>query len=125
MRLFIAIILLLPIYCQAQTILPNWLIDSMSYEVRLGRQCRIALDSQTVTLQRQGQELMETGTALKLSQGENKTLENLLQNQKDSNLLDRREFEVDLNHEKKKVKKWRRIAVGEALGIIGTLILIL
>lgn len=122
----IILVLLCSLTASAQTVtLPTWLIDSMSYEVKRGRQCELVIKSQADELQKQGQELAHVNTALKLSQSESSTLSNLLENSKKGNEILSSQFALDISKEKRKTKRWRKVAVIETVGLVGLLILML
>lgn len=109
----------------AQTVLPNVIVDSMIFEVKRGRQCSLALEASQEEIKALGNELLHTGTALKLSQSESSTLNDLLDNAKEGNEIQAMQFQKDLQTEKQKVKWWRRIGIIQGVGLIGILILIL
>lgn len=116
--------LLFSITANAQTVLPNWLIDSMAFEVSKGRACEQVIKAQGVELEKQGLELIATGKALQLSQNESKTLSSLLTNAKESNEILTMQFQKDIKQERKKTRKWKGLAILEAVGFIGLLLLL-
>lgn len=71
-----------------------------------------------------GRELSHTGTALKLSQSESRTLGLLIENQKESQNILTKQFALDISKEKRKTKRWRRVSILEGLGIIGLILLL-
>lgn len=126
MKPILLILALIPAGLQAQNLsLPVWVIDSLLFEAKLSRQCNELQKAQAEEIKTLGLELVATGTALKLSQGKSSTLESLLENSKESQKIEGRQFALDLNTEKKKVKKWRRVAVLQTLGIVVGLLILL
>lgn len=122
----IAIIIAGVIDSKAQTVtLPTWVADSLIYEAKLSRQCSQVMTAQQEEIKALGAELVHTNTALKLSQSENKTLSGLVENAKESNVILTDQFNKDLKDERKKVKKWRRVAVIETVAVIVGLIILL
>ena len=111
--------------CQAQTVLPNAILDTMIMEVKYARQCGIALEALQAENKALGEELLHVGTALELSQRSNETLSSLLRNSRDAQEIHGLQFQKDLNSERKKTKRWRRIGIIEGVGLIGLLILML
>lgn len=111
--------------CIAQFVIPNWLADSASFEIRKGRQCGIALEASQAENKALGEELLHTGTALELSQRSNETLSSLLRNSRDAQEIQGLQFQKDLNSERRKTKRWRKVGIIEGVGLIGLLILIL
>lgn len=125
MKFVLLILALIPAGLQAQNLsLPVWVIDSLLYETKLSRQCSIALDSQTVAFEKQGLELIETGTALKLYQSKSSTLQDLLDNQKQQRETDGKQAELDKKVLKDKVKRRNKVILAEALGILVLILLI-
>lgn len=108
----------------AQTVLPNWLIDSMAFEVSKGRQCSLVVEAQQSEIQALGLELIATGKALELSQNESKTLSALVTNAKESNEILTMQFQKDIKQERKKTRKWKGLAILETVGFIGLLLLL-
>lgn len=102
----------------AQTALPNVILDSMIFEVKRGRQCELVIKSQADELQKQGQELAHTNKALKLSQSESKTLESLVSNTRESQNLDFQQYAIDLGKEKRKKRKWIKVALVQTVVIV-------
>lgn len=102
----------------AQTVLPNWLIDSMAYEVRLGRQCTEVMKAQAVELEAQGKLLMHTNTALDLKNSETQTLEGLLDNAKKGNEVLGMQFALDKKKLQRKVRKRNLLILGESVVIV-------
>lgn len=119
----IILVLLCSLTASAQTVtLPTWLIDSMSYEVRLGRQCNEVMKAQSIELQKQGQELAHVNKALKLYQSESKTLESLVSNTKESQNLDFQQYALDLGKEKRKKRKWIKVAIVQTVVIVALIL---
>lgn len=111
---------------KAQTVtLPTWVADSLIYEVKLGRQCTQVTASQALEIESLHKELNSYGVALKLSQSSNETLSGLLNNSKESNSIQALQFQKDIQTEKKKVRRWRKVAFIQTLGIVGLVILML
>lgn len=109
---------------QAQTVLPNVILDSMIFEVRQGRKCTEVMKAQADELKKQGAELLETSDALRFSLNESKTLTSLLNNQKEERRLDGEENKIREKSLKEKIKRRNKLIVGEGL-IILCLILLL
>lgn len=127
LMLIFMIVLLFGVYLEskAQTVLlPTWVADSLIYEAKLSRQCTQVVTAQQKEIESLGKELIATGTALKLSQSENKTMNNLLTNSKESKEILTKQFALDIKKEKRKTRKWKGIAVLEALGVIGLVLLL-
>lgn len=105
--------------CQAQTVLlPSWVADSLIYETKLSRQCNEVMKAQASEIESLGRELVANGKALELSQSSNETLSALLNNSKDANSIQALQFQKDLNTEKKKTRRWRRVAVIETVAVV-------
>lgn len=118
-------LILISTTCKAQTVtLPTWVADSLIYEAKLSRQCSQVVIAQQEEIKALSIELVHTGAALKLSQSESSTLSNLVNNVKESNQILTQQFALDISKEKRKVKKWRGIAIIETLGIVGLLLLL-
>lgn len=105
--------------------IPNVILDSLIFETKLGRSCSEVMKAQAIELEKQGIELVHTNTALKLSQSSNQTLSDLLNNSKESNSIQALQFQKDLSDQKRKTKRWRKVAVIQTLGIVGLIILML
>lgn len=104
--------------CSAQTVLNNSILDTMIMEVKYSRQCRITVDTLQKEIEKQGLELVATGKALELSQSSNSTLSALLNNSREDNVVQAMQFQKDLQTEKRKVKRWRRIGIIQAAVIV-------
>lgn len=109
----------------SSTTLPNWVIDSLLYEAKYSRQCDTVRVSLLAEIEALNKELNATGKALVLSQSSNETLSALINNSRDANTILGMQFQKDLNSEKKKTRRWRKVAVIETVGLIGLLILLL
>lgn len=115
-----------PVIANSQSfILPTSVLDSMLWEVERGRSCDSLRIAQVKLIQSQALELVSTGKELKLSQASNETLSSLLRNSRDSQEIQGLQFQKDLNSERRKTKRWRKIGIIEGVGLIGLLILIL
>lgn len=110
--------------CQNYT-LPSVLFDSMFMEVSRGRSCDSVRVAQTDEIKKIGKELIDTNRALDLKIRESSTLSNLVDNAKESNQILTQQFALDLSKEKRKTKRWRKVSIVEAVGLIGLLILML
>lgn len=128
---FVLIVLIIFLVCliggylesKAQTVLlPTWVADSLIYEAKLSRQCSQVLTAQQEEIKALSIELVHTGTALKLSQSESSTLSNLVTNAKESNQILSKQFALDISKEKRKVKRWRRIGIIQAVVIIAIIL---
>lgn len=108
--------------CSAQTVLNNAILDTMIMEVKYSRQCRITVDTLQKEIAKQGKELVATGKALELSQSSNSTLSALLNNSREANVVQAMQFQKDLQTEKRKVKRWRRIGIIQAIVIIAIIL---
>lgn len=112
--------------CVAQTVLlPSWVADSLIYEAKLSRQCLNVVIAQQAELKTIASELLHTGKALDLSKSESKTLGLLVENAKESNQILTKQFSLDMQKEKRKAKRWRRIAILETVGVVVGLIILL
>lgn len=112
-------------FASAQTVpLPTWLIDSAIYEIKRGRQCELVMQAQTKEVESLGRELVANGKALQLSQKESKVLEGLLTNSKENNQILTKQFNLDRQKLKKKVKKRGAVILGETIAIIGLILLL-
>lgn len=109
--------------CQNYT-LPSVLFDSMTFEVFKGRSCDSVKRHQANEIEKLGVELVAKGTALRLSQKGSIQLDSLLSNSKRGQEILTMQFDKDISKEKRKVKKWRGIAIIETLGIVGLLLLL-
>lgn len=109
--------------CQTFT-LPTSILDSLLWEAERGRSCDSLRVAQARLIESQGLELIEVNKALKLSMNESKTLSALVTNAKESNEILTMQFQKDIKEERKKTRKWKGIAVLEALGFIGLLLLL-
>lgn len=103
---------------QAQTVLPNWVVDSMAFEVRLGRECSNLQASQAEVIKAQGAEIVANGTLIKLSGNQIQTLEGMVLNLKDQNKLQSERFSNKEKVTKKKLRKRAIIIVGQAVIIV-------
>lgn len=113
------IFLFLPITCSGQQMsLPTWLIDSMAYEVKLGRQCSKVVTAQANEIKALGSELLHTGTALELKTQEAETLKKLIENGKQGREIDQRQFALDREKMKRKIRKRTFLVIGEAVLIV-------
>lgn len=101
---------------------PTVILDSLIFEVKLGRQCSEVIKAQAVEIEKQGKELVATGKALELSQSSNSTLSSLLNNSREANVVQAMQFQKDISQERKKTKRWRRIGIIQA-AVILTIIL--
>lgn len=122
--LFLLTILSLTASAQKTTTLPNWLVDSLLFEAKYSRQCSVALDSTITALEKQGQELLSTDKALKLSQSEATTLQGLVDNAVKDKEADKKQFDIDKDKLKKKIKKRNLVIVGEGFCIFILILLI-
>ena len=104
---------------------PTVILDSLIYETKLGRQCGIALEASQAENKALGEELLHTGTALELSQRSNETLSSLLRNSRDAQEIQGLQFQKDLNSERRKTKRWRKVAVLETVAVIVGLLILL
>lgn len=88
------------------------------------RSCDSVSQAKTVELEKQGKELVATGTALKVSQSENKTLSGLLQNQKENSELLTQQYALDRKVLKRKLRKRNGVILIETIGLIGLILLL-
>lgn len=102
----------------AQTVLPNWVADSLIYETFKGRVCDNVMKAQAVELEKQGKELLHTSKALELSQSESKTLSSLVLNAKEGQQILTMQFNEDRKVLKKKVRKRNFLILGESVVIL-------
>lgn len=124
MTRILTILLFLPLLSNAQTVLPNWLIDSMAFEVRKGRACESVMIAQENELKAQGRELLQTSKALNLSQKEIEIWKGLLENERNERKLDRVQGEIDNGELRKKIKKRNKVILIEGLAILGLVLLL-
>lgn len=102
----------------AQTVLPNWVADSLIYETFKGRACGIALQASQEEIIALGAELMHVNKALDLKQSETSTLESLLSNFKEQGRVDKMQADLDKSVLKKKVRKRNILILGESVVIV-------
>lgn len=118
MKYFI-LFLFTPMLISAQTVLlPAWVADSLIYEVYKGRACDNVMKAQAVELEKQGKELLHTSKALELSQSESKTLSSLVLNAKEGQRIEQRQFNLDKDLLKKKIRKRNFLILGESVVIV-------
>lgn len=103
---------------------PTVILDSLIFEVKLGRQCSEVIKAQSVELEKQGLELVATGKALELSQSSNSTLSALLANARDYSGILTQQFTLDKNKLKAKIKRLWFWVVSEGVVIIVIVLLI-
>lgn len=108
----------------AYTSLPNWLIDSMAFEVKLGRQCNELQKAQAEQIQKLGLELIATGKLLEASESKNKVSEDMLQNSKESKDVLTQQFNLDRKELRRKIRKRNAVILGETLALIGLILLL-
>lgn len=125
MKKLIIILTFFPLLTQGQTVIPNAILDTMIFEVKYARQCRITVDTLQDEIKKLEAELVANGTAINLSQKSNETLSSLLRNSRDSQEIQGLQFQKDLQSERRKTKRWRKIGIIEGVGLIGLLILML
>lgn len=116
--LLIGLMFFLVAVTTAQTVLPNWLIDSMAFEVQRGRQCSLVIEAQQREIESLGKELIHTNTALKLSESKSQTLEVLLHNSKEGNEILGKQFALDKKKLERKVRKRNLLLIGETVLIV-------
>lgn len=104
---------------------PTVILDSLIFETKLSRQCSLALEAIQAENKALGEELLHTGTALELSQRSNETLSALLRNSRESQEIQGLQFQKDLTLEKRKTKRWRKVAVFETVAVIVGIIILL
>lgn len=113
------IFLLSPFLTQGQTVtLPTWLVDSLIFEAAYSRQCTQVITAQKDELEKQGVELLHTSKALELSQSESKTLSSLVLNAKEGQRIEQRQFNLDKDVLKRKIRKRNILIVGQTALII-------
>lgn len=111
---------------KAQTVtLPTWVADSLIFEAKLSRQCSQVVQAQAEEIRALGVELSHTNKALILSYEYSNTLSHLIENAKESNQILTQQFALNLKTEKRKTKRWRKVAILETLGFVGLLIIVL
>lgn len=125
MKRLVIILTFIPILSQAQTMsLPVWVIDSLVYESFKSRGCDSLQRAQAFEIESLGKELIATGTALKLSESKYSTLFALLENQKESQEILTKQFQLDKSKLKLKIKRRNKLIIGETLAILGLILLL-
>lgn len=99
-------------------LLPAWVVDSLIFEATYSRQCNKVITSQKDELEKQGLELLHTSKALELSQSESKTLSSLVLNAKEGQRIEQRQFNLDKDVLKKKIRKRNLLILGESVVIV-------
>lgn len=116
-----AVIIGLLIVCSgtlaAQTV-PPVILDSLIFEVKLGRACTQVTNAQAEEIKALGAELMQTNKALKLSMNESLTLQSLVDNSRQSNDILTKQFALDRKEMKRKLKRRTVIVIGETILIL-------
>lgn len=105
------------------TSLPNWLIDSMTFEVFKGRQCSLVVEAQQAEIKSLGAELLATGTALTLATNQIQTLEGLVKNYETGESLLKQENKIREKWFKEKIKRLWKVIVLEGVVILVILLL--
>lgn len=124
-KLFLLVLMIVPVMANSQTFtLPTYILDSLLWEAERGRSCDSLRVAQARLIESQGLELIEVNKALKLSMNESKTLSALVTNAKESNEILTMQFQKDIKQERKKTRKWKGLAILEAVGFIGILLLL-
>jgi hypothetical protein len=116
--IFIGLMFFLVAVTSAQTVLPNWVIDSLIYEASYSRKCEQVRIAQADEINKLGAELMHTNTALDLKQSETSTLESLLSNSKEQGRVDKMQHDLNEKVLKDKVKKRTFLIIGETILIV-------
>lgn len=121
---YIIILSFIALNVQAQTVVPNAILDTMIMEVKYARQCGIALEATQAENKALGEELLHTGTALELSQRSNETLSALLNNARDYSGILTHQFTLDKNKLKAKIKRLWIWVTTEGVVIVVLIILL-
>lgn len=105
-------------------IIPTLYLDSLLFETSKYRVCDSVARFQQDEINKLGVELVHTNKALQLSQKESRTLEGLLTNSKENQELITKQFNLDRQKLKRKVKKRGAVILGETIAIIGLILLL-
>lgn len=115
-----------PVIANSQNfILPTSVLDSMLWEIERGRSCDSLRIAQAKLIRSQGLELASTGKELILSKAKSDELDSLFNNAKSGQEILALQFSKDIQTEKRKTKRWRKVAILETFGLIGIGLLIL
>lgn len=90
----------------------------MSFEVRKGRSCDSLQVLNERLIESQGVQLMNYDKALKLSESKSSTLEGLVLNAKEGQRIEQRQFNLDKDVLKRKVRKRNILIVGQSVVIL-------
>lgn len=115
-----------PVIANSQSFsVPTSILDSLIWGYERGISCDSLRIAQANLIRSQGLELASTGKELKLSQTKSLELDSLFHTAKTGQEIQAKQFQKDLQTERKKTKRWRSIGIIQAAGLIGLLILIL
>lgn len=105
------------LFCQNFT-LPTVILDSLIFEVRKGRSCDSLQVLNERIIKSQGVQLLNQDALVKLTESKVKTLESLVSNAKEMQNLDFQQYAIDLGKEKRKKRKWIKVALVQTVVIV-------